>query len=239
MQQLIPVIIVNLASIILNIIMFCDQLISSEITPVNLSYRVDQTLHLMEEYHIRQIPVNDGDAFLGMVSEDDLLDVDSDKLIVEEVSKLIGFSVKPTDFFLLAVKLVYLYDLDIVPVVSDKLTLEGVVTKQTLFKQLAQMSGAGDNGASLLLEMEQVDFNPALFNRLVESNDAYITHLNSWSEPGTNRLNVLIQINKQEVSDILATFQRYDFNVRHFAGEELYTNELQTNFNQLMHYLNM
>jgi hypothetical protein len=101
------------------------------------------------------------------------------------------------------------------------------------------MSGAGSNGATVLLEMEQIDYNPALFNRLVESNDAFITHLNSWSDPGTNRLHVLIQINKQEVSDILATFQRYDFNVRHFAGEELYTNELQTNFNQLMHYLNM
>jgi CBS domain-containing protein len=219
--------------------MFCDQLISSEITPVNLNYRVEQTLHLMDEYHIRQIPVIDGDAFLGMVSEDDLLDVDSDKRIVEVIHKLIGFKVKTTDFFLMAVKLAYLYDLDIVPVVNDKLVLEGVVTKQTLFKHLAEMSGAGSNGATVLLEMEQIDFNPPLFNRLVESNDAFITHLNSWSDTGTNRLHVLIQINKQEVSDILATFQRYDFNVRHFAGEELYTNELQTNFNQLMHYLNM
>lgn len=219
--------------------MFCDQLISSEITPISLNYRVEQTLQLMDEYRIRQIPVIDGDAFLGMVSEDDLLDVDSDKLIVEVVHKLIGFNVKTTDFFLLAVKLVYLYDLDIVPVLNDKMVLEGVVTKQTLFKHLAEMSGAGSNGATVLLEMEQIDFNPALFNRLVESNDAFITHLNSWSDPGTNRLHVLIQINKQEVSDILATFQRYDFNVRHFAGEELYTNELQTNFNQLMHYLNM
>jgi hypothetical protein len=87
--------------------------------------------------------------------------------------------------------------------------------------------------------MEQADFNPPLFNRLVESNDAYITHLNSWPDLGTNILQVVIQINKQQVSDIIATFQRYSFTVRYFEGEELYRNELQSNLNQLMHYINM
>ena len=219
--------------------MFCDQLILSEISSVNLNHTVEYTLQLMEDYRVRQFPVVDGASFLGLISEDDLLDFDSNKLIVEVVSKLIGFSVKTTDYFQVAVKLVYLYDLDIVPVVNLKNELEGVIPKQNLFKSLAQMSGAGENGAIIVLEMEQADFNPPLFNRLVESNDAYITHLNSWPDLGTNILQVVIQINKQEVSDIIATFQRYSFKVRYFEGEELYRNELQSNLNQLMHYINM
>jgi len=219
--------------------MFCDQLISSEIKSVNLNHTVEYTLQLMEDFHLRQFPVVDGMSFLGLISEDDLLDFDSNKLIVEVVSKLIGFSVKTTDYFQVAVKLVYLYDLDIVPVVNLKNELEGVIPKQNLFKSLAQMSGAGENGAIIVLEMEQADFNPPLFNRLVESNDAYITHLNSWPDLGTNILQVVIQINKQQVSDIIATFQRYSFTVRYFEGEELYRNELQSNLNQLMHYINM
>jgi len=219
--------------------MFCDQLISSEITSVNLNNTVEHTLQLMEDYHLRQFPVVDGGAFLGLIAEEDLLDFDSQKLVLEVINKLIGFSVKTTDFFQVAVNLVYLYDLDIVPVVNVKNELEGVILKQNLFKDLARMSGAGENGALIVLEMEQADFNPPLFNRLVESNDAFITHLNSWSEIGTNILHVSIQINKKEVSDIISTFQRYSFTVRYFQGEELYKNELQSNLNQLMHYINM
>lgn len=219
--------------------MFCDQLISSEITAVNLNHTVEHTLQLMEDFHLRQFPVVDGVSFLGLVSEDDLVDVDSNKLVVEVVNKLIGFSVKSSDFFQNAVKLVYTYDLDIVPVVNLKNELEGVIPKQNLFKNLAQMCGAGENGAIIVLEMMQADFNPPLFNRLVESNDAFITHLNSWPDIGTNILQVVIQINRQEVSDIIATFQRYSFTVRYFEGEELYRNELQSNLNQLLHYINM
>ena len=219
--------------------MFCDQLISSEITSVNLNHTVEHTLQLMEDFHLRQFPVVDGASFLGLVSEDDLVDVDSKKLVVEVVNKLIGFSVKSSDFFQNAVKLVYTYDLDIVPVVNLKNELEGVIPKQNLFKNLAQMCGAGENGAIIVLEMMQADFNPPLFNRLVESNDAFITHLNCWPDIGTNILQVVIQINRQEVSDIIATFQRYSFTVRYFEGEELYRNELQSNLNQLLHYINM
>ncbi|TAH14413.1 MAG: CBS domain-containing protein, partial [Sphingobacteriia bacterium] len=44
---------------------------------------------------------------------------------------------------------------------------------------------------------------------------------------------------KIEVSDIVATFQRYDYAVRYFFGEEQYANELQENYQHLISYLNM
>jgi hypothetical protein len=45
--------------------------------------------------------------------------------------------------------------------------------------------------------------------------------------------------NKIEISDIVATFQRFDYAVRYFFGEEQYTNELKDNYNHLMAYLNI
>jgi predicted transcriptional regulator len=69
--------------------MFCDQLISSEITSVNLNNTVEHTLQLMEDYHLRQFPVVDGGSFLGLIAEEDLLDFDSQKLVLELINKLI------------------------------------------------------------------------------------------------------------------------------------------------------
>ena len=53
----------------------------------------------------------------------------------------------------------------------------------------------------------------------------------------TGIMQVTIRINKAEVSDIVASFQRYDYNVKYFFGEELYANELRSNYDNLMNYL--
>ena len=50
---------------------------------------------------------------------------------------------------------------------------------------------------------------------------------------------VTLKINKLEISDIIATLQRYDYSVIHYFGEEQYENELKNNYDHLMNYLNI
>ena len=50
-------------------------------------------------------------------------------------------------------------------------------------------------------------------------------------------MQVTIRINKLEVSDIISTFQRYEYNVKYYFGEEMYENELRTNYDNLMNFL--
>jgi hypothetical protein len=71
----------------------------------------------------------------------------------------------------------------------------------------------------------------------VEANDAQITQLNTSNDPETGTMQVTIRINRPEISDIVATFQRYEYNVKYFFGEELYNNELRDNYENLMNYL--
>ena len=68
-------------------------------------------------------------------------------------------------------------------------------------------------------------------------NDAQITQLNTHNDAETGMMQVTIRINKTEISDILATFQRYEYNVKYFFGEEQYANELRSNYDNLMNYL--
>jgi hypothetical protein len=73
----------------------------------------------------------------------------------------------------------------------------------------------------------------------VESNDAVITQLNTSAGSADQMLNVVVRINKEEISDIVATFQRHEYTVRYYMGEELFRNELQSNLDHLMNYLNI
>jgi len=88
-----------------------------------------------------------------------------------------------------------------------------------------------------VLEMESNQYSFNEISKLVGANDAQITQLNTSNDAETGMMQVTIRINKPEVSDIVATFQRYDYNVKYFFGEELYANELKTNYDNLMNYL--
>jgi acetoin utilization protein AcuB len=73
----------------------------------------------------------------------------------------------------------------------------------------------------------------------VETNDAQITQLNTYHDSVSSLFYVTLRINKMEVSDIVATFQRYEYKIKYYFGEEQYENELRDNYNHLMNYLSI
>lgn len=219
--------------------MFCEQIMSYDIQPLSIHDKVADALAIMEQRGLKQLPVAEGDKYLGMIEEDDLLDEDGETYLVNLIDSLVGAAVRGNDYFLVAVKACYLYNLDIVPVSNERQEYEGAITMEALYRQLAKMTGSDEYGSMVVLEMERKDYAPGLFNRLVESNDAIITQMNSWADPANSLMTVVIRINKEEISDIVATFQRHGFTVRYYLGEELFRNELQSNLDHLMNYLNM
>ncbi|HRI21209.1 MAG TPA: CBS domain-containing protein, partial [Panacibacter sp.] len=81
------------------------------------------------------------------------------------------------------------------------------------------------------------NFSFGELSRLIETNDASIVQLNTYTESATGFFIVTIKLNRVEISAIIATLQRYDYIIRHFFGEEYYENELKENYDLLMAYL--
>jgi hypothetical protein len=141
--------------------------------------------------------------------------------------------------FLTAVASLVGRQLTVVPVVTGQYEYIGCITAQQLLQYLAQMIGANSGGALLVVEMEPHQFSISELSKLIETNDAHITQLNTAVHPETGMLLVTIRINKNEVSDIVATLQRYDYHLVFYAGEEHYENELRQNYQHLMNFLTM
>lgn len=219
--------------------MFCGQLISSPFTPLQYNDTVAKALAIMEEKQITHLPVVEGERYLGMLDEEVLLDESPEILLEQLTDRFTGVAVRSSDFFIVAVKLSYVYDLPLIPVANEKQEYEGLIERTQLFRQLAQLTGSEEYGSMIVLEMEQKDYAPGLLNRLVESNDALITQLNTSLDKATHLMTVVLRINKEEVSDVVATFQRHEYTVRYYLGEELFRNELQSNLDHLLNYLNI
>lgn len=219
--------------------MFAGQLISNSIPFLHVDDTVGTALQEMNDFHVSHLPVAEDNKYLGIVSEELLMDTNEDTLLEKLKANLPRPFVRQNDSFLLAVRIAKTMHLSVVPVVSDQYELLGAVSEDELFTQLATFCGVDENGGIIVLEMEKSDFSAAELNRLVESNDAYITQLNTQVDTANQLLIVSLRINKAEISDIVSTLQRHEYTIRYYFGEELYQNELQNNLDHLMNYLNI
>jgi CBS domain-containing protein len=216
--------------------MLTRDLISNSIPYLHKDDKVFHALQLMNDYHVAHLPVVEDENYLGIISEEQLLQSDEENTIKQLPVTDGTTSVQANDHFLKAIQTAVVNKLSIVPVVEEKL-LVGIVTYNDLLKNASEFMSLNQPGALIVLEMESRSYSFNEINRIVESNDAQITQLNTFTDPETGIMQVTIRINKLEVSDIISTFQRYEYNVKYYFGEELYENELRTNYDNLMNYL--
>jgi acetoin utilization protein AcuB len=216
--------------------MLTRDLISNSIPYLHKDDKVFHALQLMNDYHVAHLPVVENENYLGIISEEQLLQSDEENTIKELPVTDGTTSVQANDHFLKAIQTAVINKLSIVPVVEEKL-LVGIVTYNDLLRNASEFMSLNDPGALIVLEIESRSYSFTEINRIVESNDAQITQLNTFTDPETGIMQVTIRINKLEVSDIISTFQRYEYNVKYYFGEELYENELRTNYDNLMNYL--
>lgn len=219
--------------------MLNKELISSTIPTLNLEDQVGQALELMSEFHVSQLPVVADDKYLGLVFEDDLMNVDENAALKTLDTHFSRVAVNANTHFIESVQTVNDYNLSIVPVVDKENEFIGVIPGDTLLRELGKITGASIPGGVIVLEMEQRNFSFSELSKLVETNDAQITQLNTYWDSNSSSFLVTLKINKFEISDIVATFQRYDYQVKYYFGEELYVNELKSNYDHLMNYLNI
>jgi len=200
--------------------------------------KVYQALQLMNDNQVTHLPIVDGEKYVGIISEDDLLQVDNDHLTLDTLQQSFGSSsVKSNEHFLKAIQLAAENGLSVVPVINEENELISVVSYNDLLKNASEFMSLNEPGGLIVLEMESNQYSFNEISKLVETNDAQITQLNTSNDAETGMMQVTIRINKPEVSDIVATFQRYEYNVKYYFGEELYANELRNNYDNLMNYL--
>lgn len=219
--------------------MLVSEITQSTVPLLHYSDTVENAIEMFQQNNQLHLPVIDNDKYEGLISLDELLSAeDTDKLDVLK-DKLLQISIAHDQHFLSALKIIAAYNISVLPVLSSGKEYTGVVSHQSLLNALYTFLSCDEPGGVFVVEMERTKFSVGELSRLVETNDAVITQLNTYTEKISGLFIVTFKVNKTEISDILITLQRYDYSVRYYFGEELYENELKENFDNLMAYLNV
>ena len=219
--------------------MLASQILHTGFPSLHLTDRVSLALQLMDEYDVQHLPVLSEEHYVGLIAKSDLLDVDEDQTIATIQDQFANLSIKGEEHFLVALKMAAEREFSLVPVINEQSELLGVITHSNLIQQLSSFVGNEEKGGVIVLEISKRNYSFGEISRLVETNDALITQCNTFTEPETGLIIITLKVNKIEISAIVATFQRYDYAVRYYFGEESYTNELKDNYNHLLAYLNV
>jgi CBS domain-containing protein len=215
-------------------------IINQNIPRLQLQDSVGKARQLINDFKVTHLPVISEEKYLGLISEEDLLDAEDDKAPIELLQQNFSPVSVPDDVhFLNAVNKSIQADSNIIPVVNRGGLFVGVITASDLLKTMGNFAGADEIGGLIVLEMERTHFAISEISRIVESNDCTILHLNTTTNPVNGLLTVTIHLNKKEIATVVATFERYDYDVVYFFGLEHFENEIESNYRNLMNYLDI
>src|ERR1700733_14507908 len=97
------------------------EIISAAIPSLHLNDPVSQALDLMADFHVTHLPVVVEDKLAGLVSEDDLLNVEDDNTRLSQLQSFFSKTTAHADsVFFEAIQLVIEFGLTVIPVVTKE-----------------------------------------------------------------------------------------------------------------------
>jgi CBS domain-containing protein len=220
--------------------MIAEELINQMITPLKLTDTAQQALHWMEELRVTQLPIVSGQEYKGLISEELIYqNNDPAALLSEFTLESNGVYAYKYQHFFDVLKIALDNDVGVVAVLDEERNFVGVITITDTLTAFAR-SSMQEPGGILVLLMDERDYSLSEVSRLVESNDAKI--LSSYvctDKVDASRIKLTIKINRNDLSRIIATFERFGYNIvakfHHTQGNE----DDKERIDLLLRYLNM
>jgi predicted transcriptional regulator len=220
--------------------MIAKQIMSALIPSVKVTDTSEKALNWMVDFHVRQLPVVDETRYVGLISEEELLDCPDTEVIISDYQiKNQHTSVDEYEHIYEIVKIAVRYQLSIIPVVDDNKNLLGVITLEDLLAYFAQSSSLTEPGGVLVLEVNRRNYSLAEIARLAEYEQATILSSSILSPTDSMNLEITLKFNTREVSRLVATYERFNYTVKASYQESDYMDDLKERFDSFMSYMNV
>jgi len=91
-----------------------------------------------------------------------------------------------------------------------------------------------------VLELNSIDYSLSQIAQIVEGNDAKIMSFYISHEEDSKMMDVTLKINIVDLSSIIQTFVRYDYNIKAvYMDESIIQNLYDDRYDQLMKFMNI
>ena len=195
---------------------------------------------MMDEYRVSHLPITSDEELLGVISDEDINTLNHfEECIGNHRLSLARVFVTEDMHIYEVIRLFSVHKLTLIPVLDKKGNYMGVITLRELVEKFAEFTAVGNPGGVLILEVNEKDYSLSQIAQIVESNDAIILSVFIHSFPDSTRMEVILKVNKMDITSIIATFNRYDYIIKASFSESDYDDYLRDRFDSFMNYLNV
>jgi acetoin utilization protein AcuB len=221
--------------------MIAKELINHMIPPLKLTDTAAYAIAWLEEFRTKELPVVNNGEFLGLINDAQILDSnDSSKLIGDFDLDCADCFVQESQYFYDVLKLAVDSKVELVGVVDESKEFVGVITIQDTITAFAQTTPIQAKGSVLVLSMDNADYSLAELSRLVEENNARILSSSVRQDLGdVSRIKVTLKINLEDISSIVATFERFEYKIISRFQETEVTESDRDKIDELLKYLDL
>lgn len=195
----------------------------------------------MEELRCNQLPVVEDEKFLGLISEDLILEAnDAEKSIAD--FDLMGKRcvVYGSSHFYDVIKIASDNSVQMVGVLNNEEKYIGVITVQDTITSFAQSAAIQIPGGILVLSMNQIDYSLAEISRLIEENNAKILSSSiKEDELDPSKLKLTLKVNRLDLTPIVATLERFGYKLIARFQETKVLDEEKGKIDMLLKYLDI
>lgn len=220
--------------------MTAKDLINDTIIPLRTTDNGYLGMQMMDEYKVEHLPIVDDQEYFGIISEIDMLNSNDPEMAIENHVLSEGRLFVYEDQHLYdVIELATEHDLTVIPVISRKNIYLGVITLKNLVQKFTKFIASEVRGSIIVIEVNANDYSLAQIAQIVEYNDARVLNSYVFPHPDSTKMDVVIKVNKQEITSLIQTFNRYNYIVKEYFTKEQEFNDIHDKYDEFMNWLNV
>ncbi len=220
--------------------MLAKDLITDEVPPLKTSDTGLMAINWMDEFKVSHLPIVNNHEYLGLISDTDILDLNitDDELGKNKLSLIRPFVFENQHVYEV-IKMISNMKLTVLPVLDENQHYAGLIPLTALLQQFATLAATREPGGIIILEMNLHDYSLSQIAQIIEGNDGKILscYLNALAD--STKIEVTLKINKEDISGILQTFERYNYTVKASFHQSEFSDDMKNRFDSFMNYINI
>ena len=200
-----------------------------------------EALNWMDIFKVSHLPIVNNKEFLGLISEDDIYDLNmADEPVGNHSLSLRKPYVMYDKHLFEVLEIAARLKLSVIPVLDEKKNYLGLILLNDLLYYFAEISAILNPGGIIVLEMLQIDYQLAEIAQIIEGNNAKILSVYMRSLEDSVKIEVIIKVNVTDLTSINQTFYRYNYNVKaSFMYNDDMEDFMNDRFDSLLKFLNI
>lgn len=219
--------------------MIASELTSHILAPLDPQDTGEEALTIMRVYHVKHLPIVKGSKIIGMISEEEILNNKMENKIETYDLKKIDAVAKSNEHLFDVMSRMAQSHLTTIPVIDEKENYFGLILQDDLIQFYANSFSFSEPGSIIVLETIKSNYSLSQIAQVIESEGLTILSSFITSDKETSNIYVTLKLNKREINNILATLERYEYNIKASFVDEEKTEGLKDRYDSLMRYLNV